>query len=76
MARVIRQLGRKPGVRDREEQTKDKRTYYIRYAEAKLALDRALEHGNKGLEIKVNPRTGKFYLERVGFVAGAGESEK
>ena len=32
-------------------------------------MKRAEEYGNKNLEIKVNPRTGKFYLERVGFVS-------
>ena len=69
MARVIRQLSKKPGVDSREEQTKDKRTYYLRYSEAKDAMKRAEEYGNKNLEIKVNPRTGKFYLERVGFVS-------
>ena len=51
--------------RPRAVQTKDKVKYYDSYAEAKAALERAQEYGNKRLEIRANPRTGRFYLSSV-----------
>jgi len=74
--RNLRLSGRKPGVHSREETTKDKRTYYNRYEEAAEALKRAEAYGNKDLAIKVNPRTGRFYLERVGRTESSAEEEK